>query len=48
MLPAHHHLAHRLAVTGDVVHALADDAHEVGRGVRLTLPGEQPGPLRGR
>ena len=45
---AHHDLAHRLAVTGDVTHLLVDDADEIGRGVRLALAREQPGPLGGR
>ena len=31
----HHHLAHRLAVAGDVGHVLVDDADEIRRGVRL-------------
>src|SRR5918993_430937 len=41
----HHDLAHRLPVARDVVHVLVHDAHEIGGGVALPLPGHEPRPL---
>src|SRR5439155_17772827 len=47
VVPAHDHLAHRLAVERNVVQLVVDHADQVRGDVRLTLAREQVGPLLG-
>src|SRR5579862_1433836 len=41
----HQHLAHRLAILGDIAHLLIDNPNQVGSRIPLALPGEELGSL---